>query len=162
MQVSRSIPTEDEWSWGSTECPFFYLDINHAREKFIGKSIEEVLPYFFGAVLGAQEDISHMPPIPFRYYIFAFTRFLMSEDARSGYSRNSEAQDGASSFLQLVRNTLRDRPDFILPVMEDLLPTVEFVATHQDVYEADKDIYGSFLDLLKEIKNLLAAQNRWC
>jgi hypothetical protein len=140
------------------ECPLYYQDADYAREKFFGKSIEEVLPYFFDSVLGAGEDISYMPPIPFRYYIFAFTQFLMSEDTLNcDHPRHAEASDGASSFLGLVRQHLRDYPEFILPVMEEIMPVVEFVGTHQALYEAAEDIYGSFPDLVKEIKTLYAA-----
>jgi hypothetical protein len=36
------------------------------------------------------------------------------------------------------------------------MPVVEFVATNQALFQADIEIYGSFLELLAEIKTLYA------
>jgi hypothetical protein len=60
----------------------------------------------------------------------------------------------ASSFLNLVERKVRCEINFIAPIMEDLLPTVEFIAMNQRKYFATQDIYGDFRDQLMRIKKL--------
>lgn len=152
MPTQDSIPTEEDWGAYQSD-----LDSSYAHERFAGKSISEVLPYFKGAILGAVEDISHMPAIPFRYYVLAFKTFLLSEELVDDRLINLEAPDAASSFLRLVQAKLKDSCEIILPVMNELMPVAEYVALHQDLYRASEEIYGSFPDVLNEIKQLYRA-----
>ena len=65
--------------------------------------------------------------------------------------------DAVSCFISLVKETLTDKPDFISPIIEELMPTLKHIAKNQIFYEADMDIYGNFNDDLKEIEVLISA-----
>lgn len=64
--------------------------------------------------------------------------------------------DAASCFLNLVARKLEEHPRYIVPIMEQLLPAIEFVASHQTEYDADEGIYGNFLEKLDRIRALYA------
>jgi hypothetical protein len=153
------IPNETDWEdyWSD-------LDTNYAHSRFAGKTIWEVLHYFDESPLVASEDISYMPAIPFRFYIQAYTRYLMSaelykedpslmsdEEYRNCFI-DSQLSDGASSFLGLMVNKLNESPHLILPSMKELMPVAEYVATNQVFFGATVDIYGSFPELLAQIR----------
>jgi len=147
----KSVPTAADW--GDYERD---MEIAYAYEKFGGKTIEEVLrDGFEWWVLGASEALSYMPEAPFQYYVLVFKAFLLDPERFEGSGGGD--QDGPSTFLLLVRDTLARSPRYILPVMEELMPVAEYVAAHQADYGADEDIYGSFKDLLTEIKQRHAA-----
>jgi hypothetical protein len=107
--------------------------------------------------LAAVEDLYYMPPVPFRYYVFALKQFLLSDKTLNSKSECIEITGGASNFLCLVRDKLRDSPQEIIPIMGELMPAVEFVALHQELYCAAVDIYGSFPEQLYEIQQLYKA-----
>lgn len=73
---------------------------------------------------------------------------------RNGSAYN-EASDGASSFLGLIKEKLVWLPTHIMPIMPELLPTIEFVGANQALYDADEKIYGSFQELAEQIKKTL-------
>lgn len=142
------IPTEADWG-------DYYSDIEtkYAHSRFGGKSIEEVLEYFGNAPLGASEDISAMPNIPFQFYMKAYLRYLQEgqmfgDDVRT----DSQLSDGASAFLHLVLWKLKHTPDVILPIMSEIMPVAEFVAENQSLIDASINIYGLFPEKLQEIK----------
>lgn len=147
MTDSEAIPTKDDWIW-PPDCDYYVGDCNYACDRFLGKSLEQTMEYFLDAPLGAVECISYMPEIPFRYYMKAFEMLFTQEK----YRRQIQQPDGARSFLLLIKHKLQDEPNMILPIMAEVLPVAEFVATHQVEFDADLDIYGSFLDLLDEIR----------
>jgi hypothetical protein len=95
-----------------------------------------------------------MPPVPFRYYVLGFRDFVMARDFDF-----LSASDAASCFLGLVLKKLEEQPSVIKPVMPALLPAVEYVARNQAEFEADKSIYGDFLETLKRIQALHAAHD---
>ncbi|MBL0187002.1 MAG: hypothetical protein IPP97_14805 [Candidatus Obscuribacter sp.] len=157
MSELRSIPTEDDWKWPENQCPYYHRDVEWAHDKFAGKSIEQVEDYFFESVLSASEDISYMPKIPFQFYIFAYTRYLLDKRTfGEDYRLNTGASEGASSFLGLVKEKLVWLPNHIVPIMPELLPAIEFVCANQALYDADEKIYGSFRELEEQIKTLYA------
>ena len=142
MSELRSIPTEDDWKWPENQCPYYHRDVEWAHDKF---------------ALSASEDISYMPKIPFQFYIFAYTRYLLDKRTLGeDYRLNTGASDGASSFLRLVEEKLVSLPSHIVPIMPELLPTIEFVCANQALYDADEKIYGSFRELEEQIKTLYA------
>jgi hypothetical protein len=148
-----SIPTKDDWG----DIDRYDLDASYAYKRFFGKTLDEVLSYFEGSVLAAVEDLYYMPPVPFRYYVFALKQFLLSDKTLNSKSECIEITGGASNFLCLVRDKLRDSPQEIIPIMGELMPAVEFVALHQELYCAAVDIYGSFPEQLYEIQQLYKA-----
>ena len=151
-----NIPTEEDWlNWpAGVERPMD-LDEEYARRRFAGKSFEEALQLFQTTnVLSCCEDVSYMPPVPFRYYMLVFKAHVLAE----GESKDKwTAPDAASSFLNLVKQKLKTEIDSIAPIMKDLLPAIEFVAMNQERYDADRDIYGDFREQLARIKSLWGA-----
>ena len=102
------------------------------------------------------EDVSYMPPVPFRYYMLVFNAYVLELGKREIEERDllDAPWSAASSFLILVATKLRSEINFIAPIMDDLLPAVEFIAMNQDTYFASQDIYGDFRDQLTRIKKL--------
>jgi hypothetical protein len=144
---SENIPTKEDW-WTETDD----MDTDYAYRRFFGKSIDQGMDYFHEAVLGAAEDINWMPPVPFRFYIRAYTKFLLEAPIEQGADIDSEYSNGASSFLRLVLNKLEEAPEIILPIMDELMVTCEHVAANQAGFDASEDIYGSFEETLNKIK----------
>jgi hypothetical protein len=148
-----SIPTKNDWG----DIDRHDLDASYAYKRFFGKTLAQVLPYFEDAVLEAAEDLRYMPAIPFRYYIFAFKEFLLSEKAMSSEGNCIEVTGGADVFLNLIHDKLTNFPSHIVSVMFELMPVVEFIAMNQDLYGAPVSIYGSFPERLREIRQLYEA-----
>jgi len=153
----RLVPTEEDWRFDVIPDDMFYLDVNYARERFMGKSIDETQEFFKGSALCVCEDLANMPPVPFRYYIFSITKYLTSATEMDEATRdNGEFPDAASCFLNLLERQLACHSDYILPVMDELLPVAEFVAANQSLYNASIDTYGSFPVKLKAIWKIYA------
>ena len=112
--------------------------------------------YFREIPIEAASDLRFMPEIPFRYYMLGLRDCVMS----GGFSPCNDS-DAASCFLRLVTEKLESQPRYIIPIMPELLPAVEFVARNQAAFDADESIYGSFLDILEQIQALyLDSRNR--
>lgn len=147
QSIEASVPSEEDWGdWESD------LEQEYAHDRFAGKSLDEAGILFESSILGCAENIAYMPDVPFRYYILGFKDYLM--DPRRFQCMKTDDSDGPSVFLKLLASTLRDKPARILPVMNELFPVAEFVAQNQDKYQATRKIYGSFDQLLTEIKLL--------
>jgi hypothetical protein len=140
----QRVPTEQDWGNYQDD-----LDQNSAHEKFVGKTNEQVQRYFRENIIMTTEDLRWMPRIPFQYYIIGFKNFVASKNFEPSY-----ASDPASCFIRLVLEKLENHPDHILAIMPELLPTVEYVANHQEEFEADEGIYGSFREIYKQIQAL--------
>jgi len=151
MSEAIKIPTERNWDWDEP-CSYYHGDIDYARAQFSGRSIEEMIPRFIQLPLAATEDLYYMPKTPFQYYVMAFKKVFMSDECRQLLIEEGQAPDAASTFLHLLKSKFREYPEHIAPVMPELLPVAEFVAANQAIFEADLDIYGSFPELLNEIK----------
>jgi hypothetical protein len=65
-----------------------------------------------------------------------------------------DASDAASCFLRVVLEKLETQPGYIVPIMPELLPTVEHVARNQELFEAAESIYGSFPEIFRKIQTL--------
>jgi hypothetical protein len=141
----NTIPTEADWEDYSD-----HLDIKYAHDMFIGKTNEQMLSEYKDRVLSRSEDIFWMPKRPFQYYICGFRDFVMRQDFGL-----CESADAASSFLNLIVHKLENQPDFILPILQQLLPDIEFIANNQELFEADEEIYGNFQDTLARINGLI-------
>jgi hypothetical protein len=148
-----SIPTEADWGdWRSD------LDQADAHESFAGKSSEEVLPLFRASLLWHTGALRFMPAVPFRYYMLAFKQYVLSEAA---VQDEVEAASAADCFVGLVESRLREDVASIAPIIEELRPAVEFVATNQSRYHAPVSIYGSFgarLERIDEMRRRLTTE----
>lgn len=143
--MMKSIPTEDDWADYDKES-VLDLDVDYARGQYFGKSNAEMLSKYKDHVLMRAEDLYWMPRKPFQYYVFGFRDFVHNGDF--GFY---ESSDAASAFLGLILQKLKEQPSHILPVISELLKDVEYIAKNQDMYEADSDIYGNFIDIYNEI-----------
>lgn len=142
MLRRQRVPSEEDWGNYQTD-----LDQNHAHQRFAKRTNQEIQPHFKQNPLALAEDLHWMPKIPFQYYMVGFRDFIETEDFGPMWS-----SDAASSFLNLVLNKLENHPDFIVPIMPDLISTIEFVANHQARFKAEEKIYGNFKEKLKQIR----------
>lgn len=147
MSSNLQVPSEEEWGNYKED-----LDRKYAHKMFSGKSHEQVISRFEDNIIEAVDELRFMPPIPFRYYMLALRNYMVSKLVLA----NPMVSDAASCFLRLVAEKLRETPNFIFPIIGDLMPAIEYVATNQKLFDADIDIYGDFAEKLTEIKGLLA------
>ena len=151
MDKSLPIPTLEDWDWGKIPCPHDKVKADYARSRYWGRSTTDLLSDCFNHAFPVMEDICYMPPIPFRYYMLAYAEWLMSPAlVGDDFDLNHESASGASIFLNAVDRMLLEHPEFILPIMDKLMPVARHVAENQKLYDADLDIFGSFPDRLKE------------
>ena len=138
------IPSEKDWGeyWKD-------FDQKSAYSSFFGKSNSQMQEAFFKDGNDLMTEIRFMPVIPFRYYILGFRDFILN-----GKFPPYEASDIATYFLDMVVWVIEESPEKIAPVMQELMPSINFVANNQVKYEADEQIYGSFLDRLNKIQEL--------
>lgn len=139
------IPNSDDWQGYEGD-----LDVRHAHKLLFGKSIDDVQRYFGGVQsISRADELQFMPRAAFQYYVFAYSQYVLSEAARG-------VPDSASPFLHLLVEREKQDPDSVREIYPLLRSTVEFVANHQDYFDADYDIYGSFEDLATQLKGLCA------
>lgn len=86
-----------------------------------------------------------MPRRAFQYYVLAFAEFVTSERARGD-------PDSASPFLLLLINREERDPGSVSQIYPELVRAVEFVASNQEYFDADPNIYGSFQELAAQIR----------
>ena len=138
------VPTEADWGEYQAD-----LDQTYAHKLFVGRTNQEMLPHFRSNVIETTDELRWMPEVPFRYYLLGFRDFVMA-----GEFDHLEASDAASCFLGLVLEKLEKQPDYILPIMPELLPTVRHVAMNQASFDANERIYESFQEKLGHIEAL--------
>jgi len=140
---TKKIPGYEEWSAHE-----YNMDALWAYKKLHGKSIEEVKAiYAENEYMASSDDFLYMPRLAFQYYIFAFAEYLRSESARG-------ASDAASVFLNVLIAREEQDSGIVSEIYAELEPTVEFVAENQGHFEADLDIYGSFVHRAEKLRSL--------
>jgi hypothetical protein len=142
------VPSEAEWGNYQVD-----LDQECGHQMFAGRTNQEMMPYFQRNVIERADELRWMPPIPFRYYMLGFRDFVM--DGKFDYTW---ASDAASCFLDLVLEKLEKQPEYVKPIMQELLPAVHHVARNQSSFGATEAIYGNFLEKLKRIESVF---ERW-
>jgi len=91
-----------------------------------------------------------MPPVPYRYYIRAYVELLKpSRVSANDETDNLNILELAGGFVCLVETDLKYTPRRILPIMEELMPTLEFISVNPARYE-----YGSHPAKIDEIREL--------
>jgi len=135
------VPGKDEWVGYEAD-----LDVRYAHRLLFGKTIEEVQQHFAGGrSIERADELLFMPRGAFRYYVQAFARFVLSDDGRGD-------SDAASSFLNLLGNREERDPGSVAEIYEDLEEAVAFVGAHQEYFEAEPAIYGSFSEKVERIR----------
>lgn len=148
--INQTIPEDPDWSFYGT------WDIEFAYEKFHGKSVDEMLPFVSSCPTSAYGYLAEMPAKPFQYYIQTFVRLL--DPTSLEFAECEDKGSAASCFLSLIDYKLKNQPECILPIMDDLIELAKFISTHQSLYEAKIEIFGSFPELFE----VLERRNREC
>ena len=143
----NEVPTEEDWGDDQDE------DVQYARELFGGKTQDEVLHYFEENPIDRADELQRIPATPFRYYMMAYCKYITNPEAvtKDPYDYKSDA---ASCFLSTVIYKLEHQAPDIMPILPQLMPTIEYVASHQELFEAPESIYGNFPEKLEEIRRL--------
>ena len=138
--MSSSVPTEKDWgNWKDD------LDQEYAHGLFAGKTNDEMQPHFRRCVIERVDEIRWMLKKPFQYYVLGLRDYVMSS------FNEWDSSDAASCFLRLVEEKLKSHPDYIFPVMQELMPAIKHVSHNQSVYDASLKIYGDFLEIFERI-----------
>src|SRR6267142_1731568 len=117
----QRVPTEQDW--GNYK---YDLDQEYSHQMFAGRTNEEAQIHFRNNAVATTDELRWMPKVPFQYYMIGFCDYI-----KSGNFKSSRASDSASCFLGLILEKLERHPDHILPIMPELLPTIEYVANNQ-------------------------------
>ena len=135
------IPNADDWIGYRDD-----LEVRYAHKLLFGKSIAEVQG-LFGDIRSIERasELQSMPRRAFQYYVLAFAEFILSAAAR-------EDADSASPFLHLLISREENDPGSVAQIYPRLAQAVDFIATHQDYFDADPDTYGSFADLAARLR----------
>jgi hypothetical protein len=139
-------PTEADWqseSWNH-ETPYAY-------DHFFGRSLEEAFALFVENALYYEEDLVWMPPPCFRFYVLAYTNYLLSESSRGD-------ADGASCFFGLVDCRKEDISGSSELVIGEIARALEKLKGGQNWYDASEEIYGSFQDRALSCLKLIGAE----
>jgi hypothetical protein len=101
LEEPGAIPTVTEWEWGDDEeCPTHQLDYRYARERYLGKSVDQILDLFLDNPLAGQIFWA-MPAVPLRYYIMVYKRLFLDSTTFDKLMDMDHAPDAASAFLGL-------------------------------------------------------------
>lgn len=129
------IPGPEDWRGDPSD-----FHQRRAHEVLFGKSADEARACFGGGrSIELAQALRYVPRAVFRYYVRAFAMHILSESARGD-------ADGASSFLGLLADREEADPGSVREMYEDLAGAVDFVASHQERFDAESAIYGSFRD----------------
>jgi hypothetical protein len=114
------------------------LDVIELHRMFFGKTNAEVQRYFGDArSISRMDELLFAPRPVFQYYVHGFGMFLMSERAKGD-------SDSASPFLSLLEAREERDPGSVRNIYASLIRYIEFVASHQEYFEAPVEIYGDF------------------
>ncbi|HWH69557.1 MAG TPA: hypothetical protein VNT26_09245 [Candidatus Sulfotelmatobacter sp.] len=141
-----NIPTEAYWrseSWNQ-ETPYAY-------DHFFGKSLDDAFALFVENALYYQEDMLFMPLRCFRYYVLAYTNYLLSASSRNDC-------DGANCFFGLIECRKDDIRASSELVIGEIARALEKLRDGQDWYHAPEEIYGSFKNQALSCLKLIGAE----
>lgn len=128
------------------------LDERWAVGNFLGKTLEQAEELFRESAMTYQEDLQHMGPVAFRFYIPVFVSYLRSAaSAGDSYAVNA--------FASLVRNRWESEPEELKPVRELLADACRAVLAEYDRFKVDEAIYCGHcgLGLRSDYESLLAS-----
>ena len=135
------IPQEEEWRGYEQD-----LDVINLHRLFFGKSIDDVQQYFGdGWSITRMDELLFSPRPVFQYYVHAFAKYAMSHSAAGD-------SDTASPFLSLLEAREERDPGSVKAIYESLSETVDFIASNQEYFDADVEVYGDFEERAKQIR----------
>lgn len=124
-------PSEDDWR-SEPWC----LDAKAAYEQFNGTTLDEAFDMISDDAINRQEDLMFVPSLCFRYYLPAYLAYLRSDTAKGD-------SDGASCLFGLIDHRIDDLSGDDL-LLRKVVEVVAFLGQHQEWYDADAAMYGSF------------------
>lgn len=137
------IPDKSDWAGYEAD-----LDVRHLHKLFFGKSYIEVEGYFAnGRAIERMDELLFAPRRVFQYYVHAFIGYLLSQEAKGD-------SDAASPFLSLLEAREKRDPGSVAAIYSALSNALEFVASRQDYFDADPNIYGNFSERAMRIREL--------
>ena len=140
------IPDQKDWEGYEAD-----LDVKHLHTLFYGKSNTDVEKYFAnGRAIERMDELLFAPRRVFQYYVHAFIGYLMSEEAKGD-------SDAASPYLSLLEAREKRDPGSVTSIYPELAKSIDFVASHQEYFDATPDIYGSFRERAMQIRELCGA-----
>jgi len=146
MAMNRKIPDEAAWEGYKDD-----LDVQYFHKLAFGKSIDDIQEYFGeGRSIERMDELLFSPRSVFQYYVFAFSKYVMSETAKGD-------PDTASPFLALLEEREKKDPGSVKDIYESLSEVIEFVASSQKYFDADRDIYGDFKERAERIRKVCNA-----
>lgn len=141
MNKHERIPGESAWHGYESD-----FEVSYMHERFYGKSNADVQKYFGGGrSIERAEELRRAPRPVFQYYVQAFASFVRSKQAAGD-------SDSASTFLGLLKTREELDPGSVKEIYTSLAECVDFIAGHQDYFDADVDIYGDFRERAKAIR----------
>lgn len=149
------IPAEKDWDDWTDDPPRDYVsewNRGFAKQKFSGKSIEQITPLLKKSFMSYRDEYVDMPRKCFQYYIFAITKILRNYSESE--KRLPSISDMASCFFSIMKVRAEHDPRGLKPIMKLLWPDLVYVANNQKHFSASLEIYGDFRDHLAEIKKL--------
>ncbi|MEM7262238.1 MAG: hypothetical protein AAF488_09630 [Planctomycetota bacterium] len=144
MAFSKSLPGEAEWA-SEPLC----LDGESAHRNFFGKDLDAAFALFVDNAMHYQEDLMFMPAVCFRYYVRAYSAYLLSQQSESD-------SDGASCYLGLIDFRHDELAEASDEVRNEIVRVLDRLATEQAWYDADDGIYGSFPKKAQRCREKLA------
>lgn len=127
------IPTEEEWEMDKYKD---YWDREWAYKNFFGKNLVEAEALFVENAICYQEDLDHMPSVPFRYYVRAYMNYLNGR-------QSAEDTDAASCFLGLVKFKLEEKPEDLACIWPEAVKTMTHIQDNRDWFDWTESIYGN-------------------
>lgn len=141
------IPSNSDWGNLSGR------DVFEAFEYFSGKSNDELQVEFKSNVIQRCSNLRWMPICPFSYYIFGLKQYI-----ESGDNGLLDLSDAVSCFIELVEERAVSNRDEMKVLYPRIKKFIDHIASNQDQYEADLDIYGDFKEVAIRVATLLDSQ----
>ena len=111
------------------------LDEEWALQKFLGKNLAQAEELFREASLNRTEDLTHMGPSAFRFYVQAAINYIRSDAC----VRDSDMING---FAGTLEHRLEWEGAELIPIADPLAFICGYIVEHYDRFEINPDIYG--------------------
>jgi hypothetical protein len=121
------------------------LDEQLACKHFLCKTVEQAELLFRENALYYQEALGWMGPVAFRYYIFAFIRYVQSEHSAGD-------ADAVSCIAGILEQRIEKARD-VSSIAGALSDACRYVLEHYDRFDIKPNIYG---DLRPRYKSLIS------
>ena len=125
------------------------LDERKACRNFLGKTLDEAEALFRQNALGYSDDMHWMGVVAFRFYVFAYCRYVQSH-AAGGDS------DGVSCFVGFMEHRIKHERSELKPISKELIAALRHIIDNYDRFDLRHDVYGDLRPRCEEqMKELL-------